>query len=57
MNGIRSGAITVDGAMVKPNFEPAPSVIKVIVPHQENTISFPEDIPLNIVFEDEDLWL
>lgn len=57
-HGIRSGAITVDGAMVKPNFKVAPSqIIKVIVPHQEKYDIVPQNIPLNIVFEDEDLMV
>lgn len=56
--GIRSGAITVDGQTVKPNFKIAPhQTIQVIVPHHEPIEIIPEEIPLDIVYEDDDLLI
>lgn len=56
--GIRSGAVTVNGNPVKPNFKIAPfQVIQVVVPHHEDIEIVPEEIPLDIVFEDEDLLI
>ncbi|MEO5582485.1 MAG: RluA family pseudouridine synthase [Saprospiraceae bacterium] len=57
-HGLRTGAITVDGHSVKPNFKISPlQSIKVIVPHQEKYDIVPEPIPLNIHYEDDDLMI
>jgi len=54
--GIRSGAVTVNGNPVKPNFKVAPlQTIQVIVPHHEEIEIIPEEISLDIVFEDDDV--
>lgn len=56
--GLRSGAITVNGNTVKPNFRIAPlQTIQVIVPHHEAIEIGPEDIPLDILYEDEDILI
>ncbi len=57
-HGLRSGAITVDGKAVKPNFKVLPQqLIQVIVPHHGNYEIVPEDIPLDIIYEDDDLMI
>ncbi|MEP7268042.1 MAG: RluA family pseudouridine synthase [Saprospiraceae bacterium] len=54
--GLKAGAITVDGNEVKPNFKIAPlQTIKVIVPHHETAEIVPQNIPLDIIYEDDDL--
>ena len=56
--GIKSGAITVDGNIVKANYKVSPlETIKVIVPHPIKYDIIPEDIPLDIVYEDDDLMV
>lgn len=56
--GIKSGAITVNGNLVKPNFKIAPSQeIKVIVPRHQDLEITPENIPLDIIYEDEELMV
>lgn len=53
---IRQGSVTVNGAAVKPNAKvEAGSEIVVRVPEPEPIEAMPEDIPLNIVFEDSDV--
>lgn len=56
---IKSGLITVDGQQVKPNFRVKPlMVIKIVWPDSipEDEL-LPEDIPLEIVFEDYDILI
>ncbi len=59
-NGIRAGAIKVDGLPIKPNYLIKPGqVITILLPKppdlgEEIT---PENIPLDIVYEDEDLMV
>lgn len=56
--GIKAGAITVDGKSIKPNYKISPlEIIKVIVPHHEPLEIIPENIPLNIIFEDDELLI
>lgn len=58
-NAIRSGAILVNDEQVKPNFKVKYGhTIKVVLPHyaHENRI-IPQDIPLDVRYEDEDLLL
>ncbi len=55
-NGIKSGAVRVNGKQVKSNYRVAPQdEISVVVPHHESYEIIPEDIPLNITYEDEDV--
>lgn len=57
-DAIRTGSITVDGQEVKPNFKVKPGhEISVVVPRPpgEGMRVIPQDIPLDIVYEDEDL--
>lgn len=53
---IRSGAVKVNGQTVKPNYRTAAGDIVVIQPPEpEQTAILPEDIPLNVVYEDRDV--
>ena len=50
---IKQGAVTVNGLPTKASYEPgAQDVIEVLLPPPEPTDIIPEDIPLDIVFED-----
>lgn len=56
-NAIRAGAVLVDNQPVKPSYKIRPlQTIQIIFPEMphDGTIE-PEDIPLNIVYEDEDV--
>ncbi|MCA6078423.1 RluA family pseudouridine synthase [Fulvivirga sedimenti] len=55
--GINDGFVTVNDAGVKPNYKVRPGdIISVLFPEppREDEV-IPEDIPLNVVFEDEDI--
>jgi 23S rRNA pseudouridine1911/1915/1917 synthase len=53
---IREGHILLDGEQVKPRYFPkAGQVITVSWPEPRQPIAEPEEIPLNILFEDDDL--
>lgn len=57
-NAIRAGSIRVDGQEIKPNFRVKPGQrITVLVPHPpgDSVRIVPQNIPLNIVYEDDDL--
>lgn len=56
-NAIRAGSVLVNGAPVKPNYKIKPGdVIRVVLPTPvREGIIVPEDIPLKIVYEDDDL--
>jgi 23S rRNA pseudouridine1911/1915/1917 synthase len=56
-NGIRDGFVKVNEEEVKPNYKVTPGdIISVSLPEPpRDTEVIPEDIPLNIVFEDDDL--
>ncbi len=59
-NGLRAGAIRVDGQPVKPNYLIKPGqVITVLLPKPPDLGEsiIPEPIPLDIVYEDEDLMV
>lgn len=58
-DGIRDGHVLVNDANVKPNHKIHPGdVIVVALPEPpRDTEVLPEDIPLNIVFEDEDILI
>jgi 23S rRNA pseudouridine1911/1915/1917 synthase len=56
---IKSGLITVDGQQIKPNFRVKPlMVIKIVWPDSipEDEL-LPEEIPLDIIFEDNDILI
>lgn len=51
---IREGAITVNGKIIKPSYEILPGdEINLILPPQEKSEIVPEDIPLEIIYEDK----
>lgn len=51
---IRDGAVTVNGSPTKASYEPASGdVVEVIVPPPEPTDIIPQDIPLDILYEDD----
>ena len=58
-NAIRAGSITVDEQEVKPNYRVRPNqTISITFPYNPyEDIVNPEDIPLNIVYEDDDVMI
>ncbi|GIQ67937.1 RluA family pseudouridine synthase [Xylanibacillus composti] len=53
---IKEGAVTVHGQPVKSNYKLAPGdVIEVVVPEPEGIEAEPENIPLQIAYEDSDV--
>lgn len=57
-NGIRSGAVLVNGVEIKSNYKVKPrDYIKVILPRSLDGLgkTLAQDIPLDIIYEDEDL--
>ncbi len=53
---IVSGNVTVDGSLIPKNFRPKPGAqIHIDVPPPEEVAVVPQDIPLDIVYEDDDL--
>ncbi|MBN1359449.1 MAG: RluA family pseudouridine synthase [Sedimentisphaerales bacterium] len=55
-DAIRAGAVTVNGQAVKPSFKLThKDVIDFTVPQTPRRQIEPEDIPLNVLYEDEDL--
>lgn len=56
-NAIRAGSVLVNDAPVKPNYKIKPGdVVRVVLPTPvREGIIVPEDIPLKIVYEDDDL--
>jgi 23S rRNA pseudouridine1911/1915/1917 synthase len=57
-NAIRAGSVRVDDRDVKPNYKVRPgNTISIVLPKslEENFDITPQDIPLNIVYEDEDV--
>lgn len=59
-NAIRAGAILVDGKEVKPNFKVKPGMtiaLSLPKPPKENQPVVPQDIPLDIRYEDDDIMV
>jgi len=55
-NAIAAGNITVNGKQVKANYKVKPGdEILILLPYPSEFKIVPEDIPLNIVYEDDDL--
>ena len=56
-NAANNGNILVNGKIVKPNYKVHPKdVISVVLPYPPRVVELiPEDIPLDIVYEDDDL--
>jgi len=55
-NAIRSGAVKVNGQPVKPSFKLSHrDVIEFVMPEPEKKEIEPEDIPLDVLYEDDDL--
>jgi len=53
---IRQGSITVNGLPTKPSYEPATGdIVEVVLPPPEPTDVIPEDIPLDVLYEDDHL--
>ncbi len=53
---IKEGAITVNGLPAKPSYEPGTGdIIEISLPPRERTELIPEDIPLDIIYEDDHL--
>jgi len=51
---IRQGAVTVNGQPAKPSYEPAAGdVVELVLPDPEPPEVIPEDIPLDLLYEDE----
>jgi 23S rRNA pseudouridine1911/1915/1917 synthase len=57
--GIEAGAVLVDEKPTKSNYKVRPgNEVRVVLPNApRDTEVYPEDIPLNIVFEDDDLLI
>jgi len=57
-NAIIAGNVKVNNLIVKPNYRVKPgNIITVVFPYPAEFEIVPENIPLNIVFEDEDLLI
>ena len=53
---IKQGSVKVNGKIVKPSFKLSPGdTIDLAIPPPPSKEILPEDIPLNIIYEDEDL--
>ena len=58
-NSAKAGSITVNGKQIKPNhkIKPGDLIDIYIVKHPENDTLIAQDIPLNIVYEDDHLMV
>jgi len=53
---IKAGSVTVNGNAVKPSFRLSPNdVVELTIPEPPSKDILPEDIPLNIIYEDDHL--
>ncbi|MBC7914639.1 MAG: RluA family pseudouridine synthase [Pyrinomonadaceae bacterium] len=58
-NAIETGSVLVNERQIKASYKVKPAdVISIVLPHPpRDTEVYPEDIPLNIIYEDEDVLL
>jgi 23S rRNA pseudouridine1911/1915/1917 synthase len=58
-NAAEAGNILVNGKAVKSNYKVKPSdIVSVVLPHPPREIELiPQDIPINIIYEDEDILM
>lgn len=58
-NGIKAGLVLVNGNAVKPNYKikPGDEVIVTLPEPPKNTDIIPQDIPIDIIYEDDDLLI
>ena len=58
-NAAHAGNILVNGIVIKPNYRVKPGdVITIVLPHPpRDTEVYPENIPINIIYEDKDVLL
>ena len=56
-NSAKAGNIIVNDVQVKPNYKVKPNdIISIVLPHPPREIEIiPENIPVNIVYEDDDI--
>jgi len=56
-NAIAAGSVLVNGQQIKSSYKVKPTdIISVVLPHPpRDTEVYPEDIPLDIIYEDDDL--
>ncbi len=55
---VKDGNVKVCGKIVKPNYKPAVGdEIRVVIPKPENPDIIPEDIPLDIIYEDSEILI
>ncbi len=53
---ISEGAVTVDGKLCRPSFKPsAGAVVKIVIPDTKDTSLKPEDLALDIIYQDDDM--
>lgn len=53
---ISQGAILVNGVAVKPNYIPEPGdIITIVIPGEGERLPLAEDLPLDIIYEDDDI--
>jgi 23S rRNA pseudouridine1911/1915/1917 synthase len=58
-NAAHAGNILVNGIVIKPNYRVKPGdIISIVLPHPpRDTEVYPENIPINIIYEDKDILL
>ena len=55
-NVIKAGGVKVNGKVVKSSFQISPGdIIDLILPELPSKEITPEEIPLNVIYEDDDL--
>jgi len=55
-DAIKADSVTVNGGAVKPSFKLSPGdIVELTLPEPPSKDILPEDIPLNIIYEDDDL--
>jgi len=55
-DAIKAGSVTVNGKAVKPSFKLSPAdTVELTLPEPPSKDILPEDIPLNVIYEDDDI--